>query len=338
MFDIKTLDSHIKEADYHIKSLENISGVLRDIKFSLEELRNQKEDLYLEELESVKQEVKDLAMQLKLRGLPLADEYEKEFRKIEALVKDDKWPVAINPEYIVVTKEDEEKRAKTILDLVVAEDLNGIKFLDCACGHGHISKVAAERGAHISIGFDWIARWKFEEEGALHYTNQIEELNNFGPFDVILLYDTLDHISVDPIVALKTINEVASPDARIYVRNHPWTSPHGGHLYEDFHDGRLGNKAWLHLVLDEIELMRLGGYKCKSNIKVTNVLETYRYWFEEASFEIKSEIPIKIDKADNFFLKPEIKNRINKNLVKEEDMLIEFVDYILEPKLNHQIL
>ena len=114
MFDIKTLDSHIKEADYHIKSLESISGVLRDIKFSLEELRNQKEDLYLEELKSVKQEVQDLATQLKLRGLPLADEYEKEFRKIEALVKDDKWPVAINPEYIVVTKEDEEKRAKTL--------------------------------------------------------------------------------------------------------------------------------------------------------------------------------------------------------------------------------
>jgi 2-polyprenyl-3-methyl-5-hydroxy-6-metoxy-1,4-benzoquinol methylase len=338
MFDIKTLNSQIKEADYHIKSLENISGVLRDIKFSLEELRNQKEDLYLEELESVKQEVQDLAMQLKLRGLPLADEYEKEFRKIEALIKDDKWPVAINPEYIVVTKEDEEKRAKTILDLVVAEDLSGVKFLDCACEHGHIAKAAEERGACTSVGFDWKARWKFEEEGALHYTNQIKELNNFGPFDVILLYDTLDHIPVDPIVALRAINEVASPDARIYVRNHPWTSPHGGHLYEDFHDGRLGNKAWLHLVLDEIELMRLGGYKCKSNIKATNVLETYRYWFEEASFEIKSEIPIKINKVDDFFLKPEIKNRINKNLVKEEDMLIEFVDYILEPKLNHQIL
>jgi hypothetical protein len=157
-----------------------------------------------------------------------------------------------------------------------------------------------------------------------------------APYDVILVHDVLDHITViDPITALKQIRSVLHQSGKVYVRTHPWSSRHGGHLYKQI------NKAFLHLILDDVELTRVGGWTCEHNIRVIRPLPTYQHWFHQAGFQIKSEMPVR-RKVEDLFLQP---SHIHSRLVdlwgKEEEvepnLEIELVEYILEANSNQQI-
>lgn len=78
------------------------------------------------------------------------------------------------------------------------------------------------------------------------YLNEaIDELgiNHTPPYDHILIYDHLEHIH-DPINILKSASQQLSYNGIIHLWCHPYTSKHGGHLFEL-------NKAYSHILLNK---------------------------------------------------------------------------------------
>ena len=337
MLDWTRLEHISNEIDKHLRNNAKFTDMLRDAKYSLDEARHAREEQFLWELRLLKSEVSEIKTQLKKYGLPDADQYEKRLQSLKEACHSKQWPQAVDPE--TICSENDEKaleRATCIIHLVINESLEKKKFLDIGCGQGHVVTKARELGSE-AFGYDLHSEnFRFQ---APWFTSSFEEVYKNAPYDVILLHDVLDHLEeVDPIALMHRVKEILSNEGRVYIRNHPWSSRHGGHLYEQI------NKAFAHLVFDEIELTRMGGHQCKYNIKVVRPIETYRHWFKSSGFEIKSETPIKTP-VEPFFLEP---SYVHENLSEiwktksemEENMEIDFVEYTLElPKeSNHQII
>ena len=338
MLDLSEIKQLSVGLDIHLRKLETFIPVLRDIKASLDELLHAQENKYLYELGKLRREIINVNEELKKRGLPFANEYELELQGLKEMLDSGDWPAAVDPEQICADDDSEKKviRANNILDLIVVENLKDKKFLDYGCGSGEVVLEASKKEAN-AIGYD-INPSKFEPHDLL--TADFEAIRKLAPFDVILVHDVLDHIEhIDPLQALFQIKEVLSPHGRVYVRNHPWSSRHGGHLYNT------KNKAFMHLVFDEIELTRIGGYATDYNIRVTDPLGTYRYWFNETGFSIKEEYPI-IHEVEKFFTQPSIVwEKLKHHWPDSETQInfleIEFVEYILEidkKEIDHNLI
>lgn len=335
MFDVKEILQLSVGLDEHLRKLEGFISILRDVKTSLDELLHSKENHYLYELEQLKKHVAGLTEQLEKRGLPHTNQYEKDLIDLRQILEQDKWPNAVDPTSICDDDEKANLRAEFIIDLLVAERFKDKAFLDYGCGQGHTIIVALERDARFAYGYDLsLKELKFPKD---HFTSNFDDVRAKGPYDIILVHDVLDHIMmIDPIAALLQIKSVLSKNGRVYVRNHPWSARHGGHLYMQ------KNKAFLHLICDDTELVRINGLQCEHNIRVTTPLETYRYWFQEAGFKIIRETPIR-DQVEEIFLTPSvINNRLRSKFSNPENMInnleISFVEYVLEPlESNHQI-
>lgn len=320
--------SEIAAGIHHdIEKLDSLSSLLKNIDRTLQIFikNDEKERLY--EYDKLRQEVVSLNNQLKLRGLPEANTYEKELETIKEILNSNDWPEAVYASLICDSEEKSKLRAEQILDQFVCEHLIGKKLLDYGCGDGFIVIKAKEREVKYALGYDLLSNnVKIPQED---FTSNFNVVSSNGPYDIILVNDVLDHITgMSPIEALIQIKSVLSPKGRVYVRNHPWSSRHGGHLYLQ------KNKAFAHLVLDEIELARVCGIESDHNIKVVKPLETYPYWFEQSGFKIIEENPI-IEEVENFFQEPSIINdRICKQINKQtmlNQMKISFVEYVLEP-------
>ena len=333
MLDLNKIHELSSGVEYHLTRLEEFTELLKEVKTSLDKMQKSQEANYLWELQLLKQEFADIKTQLKKYGLPEASQYEKQFEKFKNVIYSTDWSEAIDPVAICTTEETAQQRADAILDMVVGEHLKDRRFLDYGCGEGHVAMTAKQREAAVSIGFDIdLTECKHPDLA----TNDFEVVKKNAPYDIILMYDVLDHIAhIDPITALNQVKSVLDKDGRVYIRNHPWSSRHGGHLYDQL------NKAFLHLILDEVELTRIGGYTCKYNIGVVRPLETYQHWFDQSGFTIKSEIPL-TRTVEDFFLTP---SHVHSKLVEHwgdeaemaRHMEIEFVEYIVEAKSNHQI-
>lgn len=326
MLTIDKINELTNGIEYHLRQLEGFMKDLREIKTSLDELRNAKEVEYLWELKKLRTDVFLLKNELAKRGLPNAGKYEIEFIQLKELVEDEQWPIAVDSSVICTDSEKIKIRAISILDLVVGEQLQNKKFLDYGCGTGHVVEQAIQGGAK-SLGYD-IDESKFQFDLSL-FTNNFEKIKENAPFDIILLHDVLDHIqNINPIEALMQVKSVLAPEGRIYIRNHPWSAKHGGHLYEQI------NKAYLHLVMDEVELTRMGGFSCQHNIKVITPIETYNHWIKEAGLKITSEIPTKSEVPQFFKEASLFKERLFNIWGDETEMLanmeIEFVEYVAE--------
>jgi len=333
MLDINKIHELSSGIEYHLTRLEEFTELMKEVKASLDKIQKSQENNYLWELQLMKQEFVDVKKQLKKYGLPEASQYEKQFEQFKDVIYSTDWPEAINPEAICITEDTVQQRADAILDLVVGEHLKDRRFLDYGCGEGHVAMTAKQREAEVAIGYD-IDLTNCKHPNAA--TNDFELVKKHAPYDIILLHDVLDHIAnIDPIAALNQVKSVLDKDGRVYIRNHPWSSRHGGHLYDKI------NKAFLHLVLDEVELTRIGGFSCQYNIGVVRPLETYQHWFEQSGFIVKSETPI-THTVEDFFLTPSyIHTKLVEHWGDEAEMArhmeIEFVEYILESKSNHQI-
>jgi 2-polyprenyl-3-methyl-5-hydroxy-6-metoxy-1,4-benzoquinol methylase len=322
MLDMNKIEEICAGVDEHLRRLEAFAGQLRDIKSSLDELRLGQERQYMHELKSLRREFGDITEQLAKRGLPRANEYERELQEVRQLIDSPEWPAAIDPELICITDEMAAVRAGSILDLLVAEHLKGKRFLDYGCGAGHTVAAALSREAAVAVGYDVAP--------APGVTTNFEGVRSNAPYDAVLLHDVLDHaVVIDPIQILQQVKSLLAPRGRVYVRNHPWSSRHGGHLYTK------KNKAFLHLVFDEIELTRIGGLACDHNVRVVSPLETYRHWFAEAGFRVLSEIPIR-DAVEPFFLLPSAVNtRVARHFpnaaAMQAHLEVSMVEYVLEP-------
>jgi len=325
MLDIKEIHELSAGVEYHLKQLENVMPLLREVKESLELLKRSREGEFLWQLHLLKREVQELKAHLRRYGLQEASKYEGELAALRDELGSDRWPSAVDQDMICSTEEQFQERAKGILDIVVGEDLDNRTFLDFGCGAGHVAMLAQERGA-TTVGYDIEKKWPSDLP---LFTCDFETVRKHGIFEIILLHDVLDHIEVvDPVTALQQVRTVMNRESRVYIRTHPWCSRHGGHVYEDL------NKAFLHLVFDDVELTRICGSQAMHNVKVSRPLDTYRYWFKTAGLEIRSEIPIRKE-VEPFFLEPSYANqRLRQKwddpLQMVQDLEIEFVEYMLQ--------
>lgn len=194
-------------------------------------------------------------------------------RKMWMLIHSDKWPVAIEPRHLCDSNSDEDKmtRANAILDQVVDVDLYGLKFLDYGCGEGHVA-FAAAKTASVSVGYDlYKMGWDIFPE--THNLILTTDPSDYGPFDVILLHDVLDHVK-DPLSVLEHARSLLDNRGRICVFCHPWCSKTGGHNYRDT------NRAYAQLFFPEEE-----------GQKVYRPFEEYKDWFDDAGLVVKHERP-----------------------------------------------
>ena len=227
------------------------------------------------------------------------------FEALKDLLGSGQWPQAA-PDFLICEESDKDKyeRAEGIL-AYMGQDIKGKKFLDFGCGEGHVAQKAVELGAESAIGYDTKQlgglTWDSQTGNCL-LTTDIEKAKSGGPYDLILLYDVLDH-SDDPVNILATARDMLAPQGRIYVRCHPISSRHATHLYKKI------NKAYIHLVFTDDELKQLG---YENDIKQRTYFPQVdnNRWFGQAKLKAISHDCVRSD-IDPFFKQNEmVKSRI----------------------------
>jgi len=327
MFDAKKIEEIISGIDQHLRKLEYFISDLREIKHYLMYLQKTQEKAIAYDFHRIKNDVKEISNNLKKYGLPQTSEYEKSLIEIKNIVEKGNWPVAVDPNDICDSEEKIQKRADSILDLLVAERMKDKRFLDFGCGKGHTIPAAKIREAKSVLGYDIIDEYQFDKND---FTTNFEIVKRKAPYDIILLHDVLDHSeNLSPTEILLQASSILAGGGRIYLRTHPWSSRHGGHTYLD------KNLSFLHLIFDEVEMLRCFGIESQHNVKVTKPEETYNFWIEEANLSIKNKIIVRSD-VEDFFKHPSIVNEKLKNIWGENDFYkyleIDFIEYVLESK------
>ncbi len=256
------------------------------------------------------------------------------FDQLRQALVSDKWPEAVNPNLICnpTSETDKSERARGIIELMIEEDLKGLKVLDIGCGEGHLTDLALGYQAAIVVGYDIREqeRWaRFEQKPNKVFTSNFDVVKASGPYDVIILFDVLDHVQREtPTELLSKANQVLASNGKIYMRCHPFTSRHGTHLYHGM------NKAYMHLIFTEPELQQLGIDQTfvEPSIKVVYPLKTYAQFIQDAGLKLANHREI-TEKVENFFKIPKIAERIMKatstTSFPEFQMSLQFVDYVL---------
>jgi len=228
-----------------------------------------------------------------------------EFDELKRLLKSEDWPKAISDSQICDenSEADKTERAEGVIDFIIDGSLKDKKFLDFGCGEGHMAKYASSQ-ALFSAGYDIQNSrnfvWETKQENFL-LSICLETIKNGGPYDIILMYDVLDH-SQDPVQVLKDAKSLLANNGRIYLRCHPWCGRHGGHLYQQI------NKAFVHLVFNESELLEMGINSDKSiknkviKNKVIYPIATYDKNIADAGL-IKVSMKIDEQNPEGFFSK-----------------------------------
>jgi 2-polyprenyl-3-methyl-5-hydroxy-6-metoxy-1,4-benzoquinol methylase len=209
------------------------------------------------------------------------------------MVKSPDWPEAVPGDLICTESEtDKQERAEGIIEMMLPPNIT--KFLDFGCGEGHVPEKMAQR-ASLAVGYDITRQgdktWE-EQQGNFLLTTSLDKVKQAGPYDTILIYDVIDHIMGQAMsMILHQAKAVLAPGGKIYLRTHPWTGRHGGHLYRKL------NKAFAHFLLTDDELMTLGVEQDPKIIKNPHPVGSYRHCIQQLNnLQIESEhIPITID-------------------------------------------
>lgn len=187
------------------------------------------------------------------------------------------WPVAVEPLFLINEKDESQKvsRAEAVVDLFIRDQLQGLTVLDFGCGEGHVAIEMAKRGANV-VAHDPAYAGKFTEA---KFVSSQDEAFSSGPYDMILLFDVLDHVvDVEPSEILKKCAAALKPGGRILCRFHPWCSRHGTHIFHKT------NKAFLHLIFDEQLLTELGSPGIPTR-KVIHPRVSYKAWASDAGLK-----------------------------------------------------
>lgn len=250
-----------------------------------------------------------------------------ELTELRMLSKSDVWPEAV-PTDLICAEDEKEKmqRAYGIIHNTIGTDIKEKKVLDFGCGEGHVVIASASYETVLSVGYDLKkdeSTWGNGENFIM--TKEWEEVLKLGPFDAILINDVIDH-SESPKDVLIKAKQVKSQTGKIFLRVHPWTSRHATHLYKTL------NKAYLHIIFSEEELISMGldGLKTK---KILNPLEYYNLLIKEVGLTILKEEKIKQQIEIFFTHTDEILKRIKKNWpnqeFKKEELETQFIDFVL---------
>jgi 2-polyprenyl-3-methyl-5-hydroxy-6-metoxy-1,4-benzoquinol methylase len=250
-------------------------------------------------------------------------------KHIQDLLGIDCWPEAV-PENLVKppTDTDQKKRSNSIMDSILDKSLDGLNFLDFGCGDGFMSQEAKRRGANVVVGYDIMLSEKWKNIPEVHFTTSSTEIEE-DFFDVVFLYDVLDH-AIDAEEVMSMIGKAVKKTGTIYVRCHPWTSRHATHLFKQ---GL--NKAYMHLFLSWDEIHDITKQKPMFTRHEKNPIEAYRWWFK--NFKIVKERKM-AETVSDFFKHPDFKTLLanEQNLLDVDEFLklmeIQFVDFKLCPK------
>jgi 2-polyprenyl-3-methyl-5-hydroxy-6-metoxy-1,4-benzoquinol methylase len=256
------------------------------------------------------------------------------FEALKKALESDKWPEAVNPNLICDPSNENDKleRGRGIVELMIEPDLKGLKVLDMGCGEGHVAYIASEYEPLNVVGYDIKEndKWKEFKKDGLTYTTNFNEVLAEGPFNVIVMFDVLDHVKGEtPIELLKKAKDALAPDGQIYMRCHPFTSKHATHLYHYI------NKAFVHLVFSENEIKQLikDDKYVEENIGVTAPMKTYESFIQSAGLTQVHRREI-TSKVDPFFKIPRIAERVMQTTkfkqFPEFQMGLDFIDYVLK--------
>lgn len=266
-----------------------------------------------------------------------------DFDQLKTLLDSPSWPHAVDEDLICDedSETDKEYRAEGMLNLIIEESVKDKKFLDLGCGEGHVV-IQAAKIANISVGFDiqtsGVFDWELQNNKMLLTTNWDKVIEN-GPYDVILIYDVVDHINnqQERIDLLTKAKEVKTNNGKIYLRTHPFCSRHGGHLY------RTLNKAYAHLVFTPQELESLGHPLQEKFYNAIHPRINYDSLFKSAGLQKISD-SISFDPIEPFFIKtPKISARIKRHWQNSHDVPLKtgkdfpkyqtdmsFIDFVLK--------
>lgn len=299
---------------------EKILGMLDIIENKLQAIRNVLEKS--EEKSEKKLEVKDpkfYANSLPANELgPLPNIY------------DNNWPQAVDPKMIVSQDEEMKQfRALQVMSLINTQ-FDNKTVLDCGCGEGHV----ANEISHITkvVGYDKKENknWPKLTNNNLIFTIDKQIVTDNSPYDIIVLYDVLDHIeSEDPEKLMKWLNNLLSKDGIIFVRTHPWVGRTGGHYYESI------NKAYVHLAITPDEAAKEGIKQKEPNLKIVRPMAAYEAWFKDAGLVIIDK-KVKTVEVDDFFTDEIIDRMIKINwgkidiITAKKIMANHFIDYTLK--------
>lgn len=262
-----------------------------------------------------------------------------EFLKLKALLNSSEWPEAVFPDQIADESSDRDKaeRGEAIAEIMLPP-YAGKRFLDFGCGEGHVARHIAKE-ASVSVGYDVVSpanpsvAWE-EKQGSLLLTTDFENVRREGPYDLVLLYDVVDHCECDPAEVLKSVASVLAPNGSVIMRCHPWCSRHGGHIYRKI------NRAFVHLVFSEDELRELG-VEPEHNNKVLKPLASYGRAIDASGLARESEAEIDSQEVEEFFKStPLVRDRILRHWgakawgqdPPEFQMSQCFLDYVLKKK------
>lgn len=250
------------------------------------------------------------------------------------------WPLAVAPDRIIKPGNQSQEQLRALQVAKIIDGLVPLKsktILDVGCGNGYLAREISSKAKYV-LGFDIKqGDWSSLVSDRLNVAFTTDEVGIVPGYDLIIMYDTLDHLSrVSPEDNLAWLRSLLNPEGVIYIRTHPWCSRHGGHLYE--HDN--GNRAFLHLAFTMSELANMG-LVIAPNIKVVKPHMAYEGFFAKAGLKIVSKRLI-TEPVDGFFTQnPLILDRISKlwwdndnieSVLKK--MQISFIDYVLSANNN----
>lgn len=183
---------------------------------------------------------------------------EAEFEYIVTLLQGNEWPSAVPPElvYLPSKVEDHHKRAKAIFDQFFNVSLKNKKVLDFGCGEGFLTLRIAQAEATISVGYDikqgkHVSEWEQTNQNYL-LTTDLNRVKHHAPYDIIILYDVIDHLINDNIYEMMhQIRCLSTKGTIVMLRSHPWTSRNS--------ESQLSvlNRAFSRLILHENEAQTL---------------------------------------------------------------------------------
>lgn len=194
---------------------------------------------------------------------------------------DDAWPEASeSPEE---TTEDEKIfRAKTVVAMLrerTKKALVGQRVLDFGCGDGHIAVEMATEAKQV-VAYD-IHNPQLSENENVTFTINRQLISDNSPYDLIVLYDVLDHLEQDdPQDIMDWLATLLADNGIIYACTHPWTSRDGAHL--------ANNKAFYHLLMSKEELAEAG---VTSPVRIVRPHSQYEKMFSKAKLRILSKRP-----------------------------------------------
>lgn len=228
------------------------------------------------------------------------------------LLHSNEWPEAVNPADIldINDEQDKEDRAEGILEMIIDVHMENLKFLDFGCGEGHVVNKSKKQNTKLSVGYDIKKsdRWdSWEKGGNVIYTTDWNIVKNSGPYNVVLMYDVIDHMistHLELQTKLKEIKSILAPNGKVYVRCHPWSSRHGTHLYRQI------NKAFVHMLFTDDEIKKMG-YTQEKVRQIKHPATDYAALWTSCGFRATSGPHHSKSEVEPFFKNnPEVKAKI----------------------------